>query len=236
MNRYRKELNKLLAKIVKIAEKGSEAIFEYGELIDEIVSKSQYGLFEDIMITKFGIDIRNFITVDVVKKETFDTVRRVINYTPQIFQKKLHDDNSVYSLGFHYYNSTNNQYIGDIVEVETNINLSEKKLIEIFLDLDAVVGLSQSILEAIPKFILNTNDSIKLDVGAQVLYENKVYHCIQSYTYSSTNMITPTYSTYWNQVSAPTYSIKSFTGTSTSLLEKYQLAINYLKSYSWTIV
>ena len=67
-------------------------------------------------------------------------------------------------------------------------------------------------------------------------YSLSVHFRMTSYTYSSTNRITPTFSAYWDQVSAPSYSLTSFTGSSTTLLEKYSLAIDNLKTYNYTII
>jgi hypothetical protein len=233
---YRKEYNKVFKRINKIAQKGSEYIIEYKELIDELVLTGQYRILEDVLITKYAIDISKYPNVEKVKNETFDDIRRVTNFTPQIFLKELTEQKGVYSVGYHYYNNTNNQYLGDILEVELNPNFSEKKLIEIFIDLESIVGLSSSIISAIPTFEDDIRTTIKFDIDAQVLYTSGIYHCIQSYTYSSTNRITPTFSAYWDQVSAPSYSLTSFTGSSTTLLEKYSLAIDNLKTYNYTII
>jgi hypothetical protein len=233
---YRKEYNKIFKRINKIAQKGSESIIEYKELIDELVTRGQYRLLEDVLITKYGIDISKYPNIEKVKNETFDDIRRVTNFTSQIFLKELTEQKEVYSMGYHYYNKNNNQYLGDIQEVELNPNFSEKKLIEIFIDLEAVVGLSSSIIYAIPTFVDDIRTTVRFDIDAQVLYNNGIYHCIQSYTYSELNRLTPTYSTYWDQVSSPSYSLTTFTGSSTTLLEKYSLAIDTLKSYNYTII
>jgi hypothetical protein len=233
---YRKEYNKVFKRINKIAQKGSESVMEYKELIDELVLTGQYRILEDVMITKYGIDISVYKNIEKVKNEIFDDIRRVTNFTPQIFLKELTDQKEVYSIGFHYYNKNNNQYLGDIQEIELNPDFSGRKLIEIFIDLEAVVGLSPSIISAIPTFVDNIRTIIKFDIDAQVLYGNGIYHCIQSYTYSEFNRITPTYSSYWDQVSSPSYSLTTFTGSSTTLLQKYSLAIDTLKSYNYTII
>jgi hypothetical protein len=236
MIRYRKDFNKLAKKLNKIAQKGENAKFEFYEFIDEIITLNQYSIFEDIMITKYGIDIKKYKTVEDVKNETFEDIRRVTNFSTQIFFKDLIDENNVYNLGFHYYDKTTNQYIGDIIEYEQTTNFSEKKLIEVFLNLDSIVGLSSSIYSAIPTFVNNPSEVIKFEVSSQVLYQGNIYHCTQSYTYSATAKYTPTFSNYWVQVLSPTYSLTSFTNSSITLLEKYKLAINTLKSYNYTIV
>jgi hypothetical protein len=235
-SQYRREFNKVFKRINKIAQKGSESVLEYKELIDELVTRGQYRLLEDILITKYGIDILNYSSIERLKNETFDDIRRVTNFSSQIFLKDLTEQNEVYSVGFHYYDKNTNQYLGDIREVELNPNFAEKKLVEIFIDLESIVGLSSSIVSAIPEFVNDIRITINLKENDQVLYIGDIYHCIQSYTYSSANKITPTFSAYWNQVAAPSYSLTMFTGSSTTLLEKYQLAITNLKSYNYTII
>lgn len=233
--RYRKEFNKLFKRIDKIAQKGTEAILEYKELLDELVTTGQYQYLADVLLVKYGIDISEAESIQQVKNNTFSDIRRVTNFTPQIFLKNLTDENGVYSLGYHFYDSSNSHYLGDIVEID-RIGDLEKKTLDIYIDLEVVVGNSASILYAISTFYDDPTTRIKFEEESQVLYGGKIYHCIEPYTYSNTNRITPTFSAYWDQVSAPSYSLTSFTGSSTTLLEKYSLAIDNLKSYSYTII
>lgn len=235
-SQYRREYNKVFKRINKIAQKGSESILEYKDLIDELVTTNQYRLLEDILITKYGIDISKYPNIEKVKNETFDEIRRATNFSSQIFLKDLTEQKGVYSVGFHFYDKNNNQYLGDIREVELNPNFSEKKLVEIFIDLESIVGLSSSIVSAIPEFVNDPRLTLNLPQDSQVIYGGEIYHCIQPYTYSSINRITPTFSSYWNQVLSPSYSLTMFTGSSTTLLKKYQLAIDNLKSYNYTII
>jgi hypothetical protein len=236
MNRFRKEYNKLAQRINKVAQKGPDAVFEYYELIDEVLEKGQYSLLEEIMIARYGIDIRSVRTMEDFKKESFPDIRRVTNSNSSLFLKQVTDDKGVYSVGQHYYRLSNNQYIGDIREVESNTRFTEKKLVEIFVNLEVVVGLTSSILDAIPIFPVYPPQTLRVLEQSQFIYEGKIYHCTQSYTFSAINQITPTFSAYWAQVSAPIYSLISYTGSNVTLLNKYKLAIDTLKSYNYTIL
>ena len=232
MNYYRREYDKIYRKVNTIAQKGKDGVFDYYKFIDEIVSKSQYGMFEDVMITKYKIDIRNFLSVNDMKKETFELIRRQTTSKPQVLLKKILDSKNVYSNGFYFYDKSTNKYLGDIKEIEP-VNLSENKLLEINTEVEAIVGLSSSIYNAIPNYI--EKDNTKYYPNHQVIYDQKIYHCILSYTYSITNPITPTYSTYWNLVKSPTYSTLSITNSNT-ITDKYKVAIDYLKSFTYSII
>lgn len=232
---YRKQFNSIFRRINKVAQKGQEAIVEYKELIDELITRGQYRYLSDVLLIKYGIDISDAENIQEVKNNTFADIRRVTNFTPQIFLKNVAEERGVYSLGYHFYNSSNNQYIGDIIEIDRTPDNLEKKTLDIYVDLEAVVGLTPSIIYAISTFYDDPRTRISFDLEAQVLYEGKIYHCTTPYIYSSTNRVTPTFSTYWNQVSSPPYELTSFTGSST-LINKYRSAIDKLKTYNYTII
>lgn len=237
MTPYRKEFNKIYNKIYKLAQKGTDYVFEYFLFIDELIEKGQFEILEDIMITKFEIPIKNFLSIEDFKKFSFKEIRKFTNSNTSESIKKLLDNKGVYLVGYHLFDKNNNHYLGDLREIETQLDsiYTNKNLIKIIIDVQAEVGLNPSISSAIPNFETNATVTINYKVGNHLIYIDNIYECIQSYTWSSTNKITPTFSAYWQQVQAPSYSSSLFTASS-SLLDKYSNAIDYLKTFTYSYI
>jgi hypothetical protein len=230
---YRKVLNKIYTKIDNISRKGPDYIYEYYEYIDLVIKQGNSSALEDVMISKFGIDMRVYPSIEDFRKDSFPKVRfQSINR----FQKKLKsllDQNNIYCIGFHYFDSNNNVYIGDIKEVDDQTIFKayeDKELRDEIktINLEVTKGMSSSIMEATPPFNLSVNDVIRFTEDSVLSYQNNYYSCIQSYTWSSLNQITPTYSAYWATYSFGTYSYTLIGDDTIQLLYKYQLAIDWL--------
>ena len=241
---YRSEYNKIYTKINNIAKKGKDGVFDYYVLIDELIDNGQYSILQDVLINKYKVDSNIFKSVQDLKHKTFSIIRSKTISNNQIELKKLYDKKNVYPIGFHYFNKTNNQFLGDIKEIEIqdawiaykDPKLSEKEDEIRVINLEVTVGLSQSILESIPTFENNPNLNINFTADAQVLYLDSIYECVQSYSYNITNQITPTYSLYWNQVLAPTYSFTVLNDNTVKLIDKYSEAIDILLSSSYIVI
>lgn len=236
MNQYRKNFDKLYNKINKLAQKGSDYIYEYFSLIDETVSLGQYSLLEDVMKVKYGITLRNFLSVNDFKENSFEIVRSLTNDLSAVNLQKLLDQKSVYQVGFYIYDKITNQYLGDVKELETQIGkrFTNTKLINLTIDLQAERGIQSSIYSAIPTFENNPLYTRRYIVGDLLLYQGTIYQCQLAYTYSSTNRLTPTFSAYWAQMITPTYSAAFFTSSSISLAQKYSSAIDFLRGYTYS--
>jgi len=218
---YRKECIKIYKKINYISQKGLDGSFDYYVYIDELIDNGQYAMLEDVMTTKYNIDIQNFKSIYDLKHKTFDKIRIS---TTSLFQdnlKKIFDNKNVYSIGFHFYDKTNNHYLGDIKELEqpTVINL------------EVSVGLEQSVLDGIPPFEVDRTDVITIEKDSLVRYIGNIYECTDTYTYTQANPITPTYSNYWMQIYSPTYSYTLIDDDNTKLIDKYNQAIDIVKSF-----
>lgn len=230
---YRKLINKIYTKIDNISRKGPDYVFEYYEYIDLVIKQGNSSALEDVMISKFGIDMRIYLSIEDFKKDSFPEVRF---QSISRFQKKLKsllDQNNLYCIGFHYFNSDDDVYIGDIKEIEDETIFKayeDKELREEIkiINLEVSKGLSQSIKESTPPFDLSANDVISFKEGSVVSYIDIYYSCIQSYTWSSINQITPTYSSYWSTYSFGTYSSTTIGDDTIQLLDKYGLAIQWL--------
>jgi len=231
---YREEIKRIHKKLDGFAQQGEVAIFDYYLYIDDLINGGKYSLLLNVMITIYGMDIRKFKTIDDFKKNSFKHIR---SKTIDKGQKDLNlilIEKSVYNVGTHYYDSTNNVYLGDILEVEpeysNNLNLFQSKpWNKPIVNLNVIRGLSSAIYESIPSFGSITYDSFFYVTQSQVLYENLVYECINSFTWSKGDSITPTYSEYFTQSSIPKYTNINISDKKLSLIDKYSLGIDILK-------
>lgn len=230
---YRKLINKIYTKIDNISRKGPDYVYEYYEYIDLVIKQGNSSVLEDVMIHKFGIDMRPYPSIDDFKKDSFPKIRF---QSVARFQKKLKsllDQNNLYCVGFHYYESNNDTYVGDIREIEDSTIFKAYEDRELreeikIVNLEVIKGLSSSISDATPPFDLSPSHTLNFKTQSVVGFNNNYYTCIQSYTWSSTNQITPTYSAFWATYSFGTYSKTTIGEDSIDLLDKYQLAIDIL--------
>ncbi len=238
MTSYRREYNKIYTKINKLAQKGSDYVFEYYELIDEIINNGQLSILEDVMLSKYDIQIRYFLSIQDFKEFSFKEIRKFTNTNSAEAVKKILDQKSVYLVGYHLFDRNSNHFLGDIREEEISVNLPyrDRRVIELSTNIVAQVGIPASIAASIPQFETNRTLVNRYEVGDHLAYTNNLYECIQSYTWSSINLITPTFSTYWTQITSPTYSVATFTSSSTTLVQKYSLAIDFLKGFTYSYV
>ena len=128
MNLNRKKIDKIYSRIDKLATKGKDYLNDYKKLIDEIINKGEYSLFESCLAQYYTIDINKIPTVQDVKDTTWDTILIQTN-TP--FSKKLqkiYNNKNVYQVGYNIYNISNT-LLGQIVELEI-YNQDSKYLLE----------------------------------------------------------------------------------------------------------
>jgi len=230
----REEIKRIHKKLDTIAQKGEIAIMDYYSYIDELIDEGKYSLLFHTMIVYYKLDIRHFKTIDEFKKNSFKDIRY---NTTSVEQKKLNllkTEKSVYNLGTHFYNSDNNVYLGDIIETEptyvNNLHLMNLKPWDsINMNINVVKGLSSAIFESIPQFGSITYDSFFYVTQSQVLYENIVYECVNSFTWSKGDSITPTFSEYFTQSVIPKYMNINISDRKLSLVDKYSLGIDILK-------
>ena len=236
MTPRRKELDKLYNRIYKIAQKGHDYIYDYYNLVDDVISNGQYYILEDVMISKYGISMRNFLSINDFKKFSFEEIRKFTNLSSSELIQKLLNQKSVYFVGYHLFDKVTNHYLGDLREEETTDTryIHNRKLIEMSIDIVAESGIKSSAFECIPKFENNPILKINYNNGQQLIYLESIYECIKSYTYSTSNRITPTYSLYWTPVYLPTYSRLEVTDDNISLVQKYSDAIDFLKGLTYS--
>jgi hypothetical protein len=236
MTPRRREVEKLYNKIYKLAQKGSEYVFEYFALIDEVVSSGKYSILEDVMLTKFDISVRNFLSIQDFKEFSFKEIRKFTHENSVEALQKLFEQKSVYFLGYKVFDSITNHYLGDIREEEetNNVFRYNRKLLELTIDVVSEVGIKSSAYEVIPEFEDKPILTINYDEGEHIIYLNNLYECILGYTYSNINRITPTYSSYWTSINLPEYQRLDVTDNTISLVDKYSQAIDFLKGFTYS--
>ena len=218
---YRKEVDKVYKKIDSIAQKGLYGLFDYYVYIDDVISNSQYSVLSDVMITKYGIDMRKFIDVGIFKKDSYDLVRILTLARSQKDLNLFLSSKGVYSNSIYFYSTSNNNYIGDIVETDDI--------------LEATVGLESSLRASVPQFDMNVGVVRNFPLDSIVYFNNQIYRCIQSYIWQIGSYYAPDNSNYWEAVNPPAFSTITIDNTSLTLKEKYEQAINFLNSYNYRI-
>ena len=233
---YRREVEKMYNKINKLAQKGPDYVYEYYSLIDEIINNRQYYILQDVMITKYEIQMRNFLSITEFKEFSFKEIRKGLNDVSLESIKKVLNQKFVYLVGYHLYDSLNNHYLGDIRENQTYTRLeyTNPRLQNITIQLQAERGIPASINSAIPQFENNPTITRHYGLNDLLLFNENIYQCQLSYTYSYTNKVTPTFSAYWAQMIVPTYSTAFFTSSTITLVQKYSSAIDFLKGYTYS--
>jgi hypothetical protein len=234
---YRQEIEKIYKKVDSLAQRGVDAYLEFNEYINELIDYGQYSIFDDVMFTKYNLDVKKYKSVEDLKKNIFKEIR--FQTTSKFLKnlQKLYKSKGVFNTGLHFYNSTDGKYLGDIMEIDqstTDGNTFQDTRLSQRLNtpyLEVIVGLSSSIYDAIPEYDLNnTNGVINYVTYSQISYNKGVYECINSYDWRYGNPITPTYSNYWTFSTFASYSVTSITSSDTTLLDKYSIAIDILKS------
>ena len=240
---YKKDLNKIYRKIDTISKKGKDGVFDFYTYIDQLIANSQYIQLEDVMRIYYDINIKKYQSIDDFKKLSYTFIREK---TSSSFQKKLKDlleQKNVYQIGFNFYDSVNNHYLGDIKESDSSeswIAYRDPNLKQIedeikVIRLEVAIGISQSMSDTIPIFA-NDNNEVEFGVNDLIRYDGLIYECISAYTYSMINRVTPTYSSYWTNVYSPTYSLTIIDDSNLKLIDKYSMAIDIVKGNTYSFV
>jgi len=222
MNQYRKDIEKLYQKIVKVVSRGQGYSQNYYDLIDEVIEYGESVLLQDVMITKFKIDTTTFANVDSLKKNTFKKIAGSLDSKLNIDYKNLFLSKGVYTLGTQFFEITSSIYLGDIKQFDTVTISQALEVYTFYPDMMKV---------AIPKFIESPFTTIDYKKDFIVYYGSKLYQCSDNYTWNKDSRITPTFSNYWFEISAGTQSLNSVIDQEISLLDRYSKSIDILRKY-----
>lgn len=112
------KIQQIYKKVDAIAKKGKDGYLDYTMYLDELVNQGEWSLFEDMMLKKYQIDIRQYKSVNEVKSKTYEKVRF---FTLDEFQedlKNLYLGEGVYQNAFTIYKNSDNEPLGQIYELE----------------------------------------------------------------------------------------------------------------------
>ena len=245
MFKYKVEADKMYNKITTIAKKGQDGIFDYYNYIDEVINNKLYSVYEDVLVTKFNIDFLKYKSVEEMKSKTFKIIRSFTNTSFQEKLKQIFDKNGVYAIGFHFYESSTNRYLGDIIEIDISSNwimYKDYSLTQIqsasqdgeikIIQLEASVGSPVGLKESISPFPLDEKRKFSYNLNSIIYWKNQIYKCTIPYTWSKDNNITPDNLNYWMIIYPPSYNTLTVSDITVPLLNKYIIAINFLKSFN----
>lgn len=140
-----RQLAKLNLRIEKITLKGKDNYIEYSKLIDELIEKGEYSVFEQCLYYYYGLSLQNITSIDSIKKTSFREICFQTNSSFQIKLKKLYDEYEVYQTGFDIYSN-------------------EKDFLQ--LDLSNPLSTTFSSTNFLQSFdIIRVNDSVFMDVS-----------------------------------------------------------------------
>jgi hypothetical protein len=222
VNQYRKDIEKLYERIIKIVSKGESYLQNYYDLIDEVIEYGKSGMLQDVMYTKFKIDTRTYKSIDDLKKTTF---KKISNFTESQANKNLQSlflSKGVYTLGTQFFDLTSTKYLGDIKQYNTSTTSDI---------LDVITFYPEYLRVAIPKFISSPLMTLVYKKDSIVYYGDKLFQCVKEYTWSKENRITPTFSNYWVGVYPGTASFHTVDNQNISLIDRYSTSIDILREY-----
>jgi len=114
---YSQKVKNVVAKITTIISGGPEYYTIYYDYIDEIINKGEFSIFEDALYSAWKIRIVNYIDVTTLKSRTFNQIRMFTYSKTQQQLKSLLDKNGLYQTSFNIFNSSDNNFLGTIREV-----------------------------------------------------------------------------------------------------------------------
>jgi len=118
MSPEKKKIEKIYSQIDKLAVKGKEQIYEYHKLIDDLISKGDYNYFELTLFYKYNIDIVDYSSIADVKKKTWEEILFQTNTPVSKKIKKVLDTKGVYQMGFDFFRDSDNENLGQILEID----------------------------------------------------------------------------------------------------------------------
>lgn len=125
MRTYKQKLEKIFKRIEKLSLRGNSNLFEYQKYIDELINKGQYAQFKDCLNYYYKIDVRRFVDVQEVRRQTWDLILFETNTSNQRKLNSLYKTEKVYQQGFEIFDLDTNVKLGEIKEID-NIDFTSK--------------------------------------------------------------------------------------------------------------
>ena len=113
----KKRILRIYNKIAQITQKGKGSFMEYYNYIDDVINNGEYSILQDVYINYFDVDIRLYKSITIMKQKTWNLIGISVN---PLFQNRFVDyceDNGVYQVGKYFYDSSNNEQLGEFTLV-----------------------------------------------------------------------------------------------------------------------
>ena len=113
----KKRILRIYNKIAQITQKGKGSFMEYYNYIDDVINNGEYSILQDVYINYFDVDIRLYKSITIMKQKTWNLIGISVN---PLFQNRFVDyceDNGVYQVGKYFYDSSNNEQLGEFTIV-----------------------------------------------------------------------------------------------------------------------
>lgn len=111
---YKKDIEKIYQRIDKVAKVGRDNNQEYYNLVDDLISKSQYGLLTQVLLIKYNFDYTRYLSVDDIKNDSWNAVLFLTNSKIQDDLEDFKVKLGIYQIGLDYFR---NVIIGDEIQV-----------------------------------------------------------------------------------------------------------------------
>lgn len=236
MNR-KKEFQKVYSKIDELSKGGRDLFFDYIKLIDEFIEDGLYFTLSDVMFSKYNLKLEEYRNIDEFKRISYKKIREKTNSIESVDFSNLFKYRNVYGVGNKFYDADTDLFLGQIDEYKDpyksdwyrDPSLEGKQGVNI----EYFWGITASFIPTMATFSDNLVTK-RYTHGDLYKYQDKIWNCYFSYTYSSSNRITPTFSNYWKGVYHGTFSYNLATGSDVSIYDKWNKAIDGIKSFLYS--
>lgn len=233
----KRDFQKIYNQIDEISKGGRDLYFDYIKLIDEIIENGMYYTLSDVMTSKYNLKLEEYRNIDEFKRISYKKIREKTNSTESVDFSKLYKYRNVYNIGRKFFDVDTNLFLGEIGEYKDPYKsdwyrdpaLEGKQGV----NLEYYWGLTAGFIATMATFSDNSVTK-RYSHGDLYKYENKIWNCYLSYTYSSSNRITPTFSSNWKGVYHGTFSYNTATGSDVSIYLKWNTSISGVKSFIYS--
>lgn len=111
---YKKDIEKIYQRIDKVAKIGRDNNQEYYNLVDDLISKSQYGLLTQVLLIKYNFDSTKYLSVEDMKGDSWKSILFLTNSKIQDDLEDFKVKLGIYQIGLNYFR---NVIIGDEIQV-----------------------------------------------------------------------------------------------------------------------
>lgn len=125
---YKKDIEKVYQRIDKVAKVGRDNNQEYYNLVDDLISKSQYGILTQVLLIKYNFDSTKYLSVEDMKSDSWKSILFLTNSKIQDDLEDFKVKLGIYQIGLDYFRNViiddEIQVIklGSINEVDTYVN------------------------------------------------------------------------------------------------------------------